>query len=249
MISAVYWVIKNTKSTLNLICSFSPSHPSSAELVVWKPDRSKDDGSVLTGLQGVLKRTYVRELCLSMRPLAGCVRGRVGVQRQPRGISMKSSRTVKTELQFKRNNRSNAEAKELDRYGLLHLLHTVCSDDLISSGASRWTYPLGRWSTAPGLNDRVWSEWAEPWMLYTSLSSRHVTCTFFSNSPVQAKTWPHWTRLSILSSGVRDLFWARWFGERSREVFIFAPRFLDCVCVCADSWRFSSFLKLKVHSC
>lgn len=36
-----------------------------------------------------------------MRPLARCARGGVGVQRQPGGISMKSSLTVKIEFQLK----------------------------------------------------------------------------------------------------------------------------------------------------
>lgn len=219
MLSAVYWVIKKQRAYKPHLFFFSPSHLSSLSLLFgsWT-DRGRWERAHQTlerlKMDICVEALFEHETSGGVRPWWR--RRSKTTRRYINEVISNSKNWVPVE----RNNRSNAEAKELDRHGLLHLLHTICSDDLISSRASRWTYPLGCWSTTQG------------WMIGCDLNGQihecfahhcpedrtiiHVTCTFFFR--VHAR--PDHTAgpdQALFCLWVRDLFWARWFGERSLE--------------------------------
>lgn len=78
-----------------------------------------------------------------MRPLLQCAHGRVGVQRHPGGISMKSSRTVKIEFHLKEIiGQVQGRNSWIGMVYFIYCAHTVPMTSF-SPGASRRTYPLG----------------------------------------------------------------------------------------------------------
>lgn len=126
---------------------------------------------------------------------------------------MKSSLTVKSELQL--NNRSKAEAEQ---HGFLHFLHSISPHDLIPSWASHWTYPHGSWSA-------TWSGMigcelnGEPWISCSILSRYGRVCYlcylyFHVSSTVQVKPG------SVPGSSICFRIWGQDFRGLHLQIWI-----------------------------
>lgn len=79
------------------------------------------------------------------------------------------------------------------------------------------------------MNDRVWSERADPQKSCTSFSNcgqDHYPCYLhlLLFCPVRARPDHAGPDQALFCPWVRHLFWARWFGERSLEVHICSVR-------------------------
>lgn len=185
MLSTVYWLIKKNKENINLTCSsFLPAIPlrwaccldAGQDWGWW--ERAHQTWEYLKTDICVGAFFWAWDLWWGARPRW---------RRRSKTTRMYINEVIshhKNWAPVERNNRSNAEAKELDRHGLLHLLHTICSNDLISSRASRWTYPLGSWSTTQAwmigcdLNGQIHKSPAHHFPTADRIITR-VTCTFF----------------------------------------------------------------------